>query len=249
MRPGFLDLNDRTWYDKPRKYWCTRDGSRFYCGVPDWGDPEVMERLLGLAAETLDYGVDGFYLSKRSHSWWVCWPSPGWDAHLEPFGFNDSVVRAYKTRHGIDIRYEDYDAEAWHRVKGEIFTSFLGRVGAAVRRYEVPFILGTEPDRYTQMVNFESRDPPRPGGRYLHLYKDWEAWADAGIVDGDLTPLQLVSLIPDEDSYAASIPLSKNSCLRTAPSSEWLASKSWSTRDSVAARPRLGPRKPIRWNT
>jgi hypothetical protein len=184
VRAGFLDLNDRTWYDKPRKYWCTRDGSRFYCGAPDWGAPEVVERLLGLAAETLDYGIDGFFLSMRSHSWWACWPSPGWDDHLEPFGFNDSVVQAYQEKHGVDIRYEDYDEEQWNRVKGEIFTAFLARTGALVHRYGKPFIMGTEPDRYAMMVDFESRDKARAGGQYLHLYNDWEAWATSGSIDG-----------------------------------------------------------------
>ena len=184
VRRDFLDLNDRTWYDKPRKYWCTRDGSRFYCGAPDWGDAEVIERLLGLATETLEYGADGFYLSMRSHSWWACWPSPGWETHLEPFGFNDSVVRAYRTRYGVDIRYEEYDEEKWNRIKGEQFTAFLSRVGATVHRYGKPFILGTQPDRYALMTDFESRSQPRPGGKHLHLYKDWETWAASGSVDG-----------------------------------------------------------------
>ena len=32
VRRGWLELIDPTWYENPRKYWCTRDGSRFYHG-------------------------------------------------------------------------------------------------------------------------------------------------------------------------------------------------------------------------
>ena len=184
VRRDWLDLNDRTWYDKPRKYWCTRDGSRFYCGAPDWGDAEVMDRLLGLAQETLDYGVDGFYLSMRSHSWWACWPTPGWEDHLEPFGFNDSVVRAYKKRHGVDIRYEDYDEQEWLKIKGEQFSTMLARTGAKVHAAGKRFILGTEPDRTNLMTNFGTGDFPHPAAPYLKLYKDWERWVAEGSIDG-----------------------------------------------------------------
>ena len=184
VRPGFLDLNDRVWYDKPRKYWCSRDGSRFYCGVPDWGDAEVVERLVGLARETLGYGIEGVYLSTRSHSWWACWPSPDWDAHLEPFGFNDSVIHAYRKRYGVDIRYEDYDTEKWLRIKGEQFSTMLARVGAAVHGAGKPFVIGIQPDRYSLMVEFELKGAFRAGGPHLKLYKDWEAWVASGSVDG-----------------------------------------------------------------
>ena len=184
VRRDWIDLNDRVWYDKPRKYWCSRDGSRFYCGAPDWGDAEVVERLLGLAQETLDYGVDGFYLSMRSHSWWPCWPSPGWDSNPEPFGFNDSVVNTYKKRYGIDIRYEDYDEDKWLRIKGEQFSNMLMRVGAKVHAADKHFIMGTEPDRYSLMVDFATMPNTKSFGPCLKLYKDWEGWVAEGSIDG-----------------------------------------------------------------
>ena len=184
VRPDWIDVNDRAWYDKPRKYWCTRDGSRFYCGAPDWGDDEVVQRLLGLTEETLAYGVDGFYVSMRSHSWWPCFPSPGWNDHLEPFGFNDSVVEAYRKRHGVDIRYEDYDEAQWLRIKGEQFSTALARVGATVHREGKRFILGTDPDRTALMSGFGDHATTREVNDNLRLYKDWEAWVAEGSIDG-----------------------------------------------------------------
>ena len=59
VRQGCLDYIDPLWYREPRKYWCSRDGSRFYHGVPDFGDSGVQKRLLGLAEEVADYGLGG----------------------------------------------------------------------------------------------------------------------------------------------------------------------------------------------
>jgi hypothetical protein len=184
VRIGYIDLVDRVWYDKPRKYWCSRDGSRFYCGVPDWGDSEVVDRLLGLTRETLDYGLDGLFLSTRSHSWWACWPTSDWDKHLEPFGFNDSVVSAYRKRYGGDIRYDDYDEEKWLGIKGEQFSALLARVGAMAHQVNRKFIMGIEPDRYSLMVDYARKDVMHPAAPHLRLYKDWETWVAEGSVDG-----------------------------------------------------------------
>lgn len=180
IRKGCLSLIDPVWYDRPRKYWCSRDGSRFYHGVPDFGDEEVCDRLLGLLDETLSYGVDGAYLSTRSHSWFACWPSPGWDAHLEPFGFNDSIVEAYRARHGVDIRYEDYDEDAWLRIKGEQFTGLIAAAGEQIHARGLPFVVGISPDRYDLMGISDKW----PGKKHLRLYKDWERWVAGGSIDG-----------------------------------------------------------------
>jgi len=184
VRADWIDVNDRVWYDMPRRYWCSRDGSRFYCGAPDWGHQDVVQRLLGLARETLDYGVDGMYLSMRSHSWWPCFPAPGWDEHLEPFGFNDSVVETYQQRHGVDIRYEDYDEEKWLRIKGEQFSNVVGRTGAAVHTAGKRFILGTEPDRTSLMAGFGQGPATKQITPYLKLHKDWERWVTDHSIDG-----------------------------------------------------------------
>ena len=180
IRRDWLSLIDPVWYDNPRRYWSSRDGSRFYHGVPDFGHPEVQERLLALAAEVLGYGVAGLYLSTRSHSWWACWPSPGCDDRIEPFGFNDSVVDAYRKRHGVDIRYQDYDPQRWLEIKGEFFSSLLYRTGALAHRGGQQFIVGIAPDRHTLM----GMEDKWPGKANLLLYKDWERWAAEGSIDG-----------------------------------------------------------------
>ena len=182
VRRDYVYLVDPVWYERPRKYWCSRDGSRFYHGIPAYGDPEVQERLLALVDETLEYEVDGMYLSTRSHSWYACFCSPGWDEHLEPLGFNECVVEEYRRRHGVDIRYDDYDDEEFLRIKGEHFSDVLSQVGGKLHAAGKSFIAGVSPDRYELCVEFEAKG--RLGGQYLHLYKDWEKWADEGAIDG-----------------------------------------------------------------
>ncbi|MFH1615233.1 MAG: hypothetical protein ABIG61_09145, partial [Planctomycetota bacterium] len=180
VRRDWVSLIDPVWFEKPRKFWCSRDGSRFYHGVPDFGDSNVQERLTGLAAEVMGYGVDGFYLSTRSHSWAPCWMGPGSQENMEPFGFNKSVVDAYYKKHGIDIRYEDYDTEQWHRIKGEHFSTLLAKTGAVIHQHNKPFIIGLVPDRYTLM----GMGKQWAGRENIKLYKDWEGWIAEGSVDG-----------------------------------------------------------------
>jgi hypothetical protein len=178
-RRGWLDLTDPLWYERPRKYWCTRDGSRFYHGVPQYGDVDVQQRLLNILTEALDYGVDGIYLSSRTHSWWPLWQAPGCNDHLTPFGFNDCVVEAYRQRHGIDIRYDDYDDDAWHRIKGDHYSSFVHRAGALVHGRGKKLTLGIFPDRYLLI----GKDDKFPAMEHVKLYKDWEQWAASGSID------------------------------------------------------------------
>ncbi len=180
VRKGCLSLIDSYWYDRPRSYWCNRDGSRFYHGVPDYGHVPVRERLLAMLDESLDYDVDGVYLSTRSHSWFACWQSPGWEEHLEPFGFNDSIVNDYRAKHGVDIRYEDYDQDAWLRIKGDHFSTLLSMAGQRVHQRNGKFIVGLSPDRY----NLMGMGDKWPGKQHLQLYKDWERWAEDGSIDG-----------------------------------------------------------------
>lgn len=181
VRPDWLTLIDPEWYEAPRHYACSRDGSRFYHGVPDFGHSAVRQRLTGLADEVMGYGLDGFYLSTRSHSWQGCWPSPRWDEHLPEFGFNDSVVEAYRKRHGIDIRYDDYDRDAWLKIKGEHFSTLIAQTGTTVHRYDKPFVVGIVPDRTTLLG---VGDNLKHVAEKLPLYKDWERWVAEGSVDG-----------------------------------------------------------------
>jgi len=227
IRQGYIDLVDREWYDKPRKYWCSRDGSRFFCGVPDWGDEEVRQRLLALTDESLAYDIEGMYLSTRSHSWWPCWPTPGWDEHLEPFGFNDSVVEDYRKAYGVDIRFEDYDEDKWLEIKGRQFSTLLSRVGHRMHGKGKRFIIGIQPDRYNLMVDYDKRPTVQALAEHLRLYKDWEAWAGEGSIDG----ICAEKACPGEQELAgADISLFQETLPEGFPTYSWLDTTWWVNR-------------------
>lgn len=208
IRRHVLYLVDPLWYERPRKYWCTRDGSRFYHGVPAFGDEDVRQRLLALARETLGYGVEGMYLSTRSHSWVPCFDAPDWADRLEDFGFNDCVVDAYRKRHGINIRFEDFDREALLRIKGEQFSTLLARTGTLAHDAGKPFVVGIYPDRTELCAGFAQSG--REHSRHLELYKDWEGWAADGAVDGICSerscPHEHTLQAPDLDIFRKTLP-------------------------------------------
>lgn len=181
IRAGFVQRRDRLWHEHPRKYWCSRDQSRFYHGVPVLGDAEVQERILSIIEELCAYETDGVYISSRTHCWTPGLPIEGaWDTN-EPFGFDDSVVRDYLEKYGVHICYEDFDEDKWHRVKGEHLTRMLARIQQTVKEHGQRFVFGCFPHR-TILLG----DPDRPGPqtRCIQLYKEWEQWADDGLVDG-----------------------------------------------------------------
>lgn len=180
VRQNALRLVDDYWCERPRKYWTTRDGSRFYHGIPVFGDPEVKTRLLAMLREVSDYGPDGVYLSSRTHSAQPGYPIAGSqdDCQDVAFGFDDVVVEEYRSRYGVDIRYRDFDHELWHRVKGDHFTQLILESGRFLHERGQTFVVGIPPDRWSLV----------PGDSHAHrscrLYKDWETWVAEGGVDG-----------------------------------------------------------------
>ncbi|MFH0964409.1 MAG: hypothetical protein V2A58_10405 [Planctomycetota bacterium] len=180
FRQSAVHLVDPVWYANPTKYWASRDRSRFYHGMPVWGDEEVRARLLAMAMELIAYGSDGIYLSTRSHSWQPGYPVGDSRQYKEgdDFGFDDVVVEEYRRRHGLNIRYQDFDVEEWHRIKGEHFTELLRRTGKLCHDAGQRFIVGTPGDRYSATITNCHM------ARSCLYYKEWEKWVDQGIVDG-----------------------------------------------------------------
>jgi len=139
-----------------------RTGQRRHWGVLEYAYPEVRRYKIGQFRWFMDhYDFDGVYVCTRSHSL----PADSADE----FGFNVPVVAAFRQRYGKDIRREEFDREAWRRLRGEFQTQFFRELRAAL------------PDR----VVFAAI----PRGRYLgppygNMYLDWETWAREGLVDG-----------------------------------------------------------------
>jgi len=102
----------------------------------------------------------------------------------DEFGFNEPVVSAFKKRHGIDIRYQDWTRFAsrfdWYQLRGEYVTQFLRE-------------LRVELDETGQKVGFflQPWNPHKPQPWNVpelmltagNIHFDLETWVRDGLVD------------------------------------------------------------------
>ena len=182
LRVGDLDLVDPTWWKDPTHFVRSRDQSRFWIGMPCFADPVVRDRVINVIKEACSYGVDGLLLCTRSHSWrpGMSFPSR-YDPLVDEFGFEDRVVSDYRDRYGADIRYEDFDVDLWHRLKGEHYTEFLRMLRGALGDLPIIIRINTDRLRFMGQVYQSACDSYR-------LYKDWECWISQNLVDGIALP-------------------------------------------------------------
>ncbi len=179
-----LDLTDPVWRYQPQHFVCSRDQSRYFMGMPCFGLPQVRARIIATICEAVDYGVDGLFLCTRSHSW-----RPHilgrtiYEMQEDEFGYERPVVDEYQRRHGVNIIWEDFDEDEWHRIKGEQYTEFLRMLRAALRPRNCPIILQTNTDRLRFMGQVYQE-----GSKCYRLYKDWERWVAEDLIDGLSVP-------------------------------------------------------------
>ena len=180
-----LNLIDPFFNQRRDLYWLNQDASRCFLGHPCLAEPEARGRLTAICRELSDYGVDGIFLSTRTHC-----PRPGLSSRISPnphqdeFGFNDPIVDEIRSRCGVDITLKPIDSldpeviETWHRVKGEFLTQWLREVRNVLRSGEQKLFINIKPDRYSYFGNGV------PAEIALRLYKDWETWIREDLVDG-----------------------------------------------------------------
>ncbi len=112
-------------HDNPQYTWVSRDGKQHIPGVPCYAYPEVREYRLREVDELLSYGVDGVYLSMRSHSPWPTTVSGPRD-----YGYNEPVIAEYRRRYGSDPREAapgSLEELRFVKLKGDFFKGFLGQ--------------------------------------------------------------------------------------------------------------------------
>ena len=187
---------ENDYFDAHPECWLlARDQRARYRGVPCYAEPLAQEYRLAEVRELLDRGVDGFSFYLESHAalyGQVIGADPT-EGIIEPdsFGFNPPVVEAYRERHGADILGEDFDADALHRLNGDLFTGFLSRVGETIGPDRT--LLGTTPldGRWgyggpggSQFGRRTMKDEPIEGAPCYQFDVEWQRWVEEGIVDG-----------------------------------------------------------------
>ncbi|MBM4079929.1 MAG: hypothetical protein FJ278_09540, partial [Planctomycetes bacterium] len=147
---GWSTIFDSMYYAPPGEFfrehpeytWQSRDGTKFIPGVPCYAYPEVRAYRMAEMREMLEYGVDGLYLSIRSHS---PWPNRG----SREYGYNPPVVAEYQQRYGSDPRQAEPDSLAeirFVKLKGEHLTRFLRDVKAEAVKFGKPVAINASGD-------------------------------------------------------------------------------------------------------
>ncbi|MBM3475602.1 MAG: hypothetical protein FJX75_20250 [Armatimonadetes bacterium] len=114
--------------------------------------------------------------------------------YVDEYGFNEPIVDEFRRRHGVDIRTEPFDREAWYRLRGEYVTQFLRELHGALGRHGKKLSMTLRCDEPNLPQCWYGTGTKIPGAGMVYL--DWESWAKEGIVDelftwtgGDPKPL------------------------------------------------------------
>ena len=103
----------------------------------------------------------------------------------DEFGYSPPIVEEFRRRHGVDIRHEEFDRDAWRRLRGEHVTAFLKllkqKLGRQKRDPSGPGIAvcvdGARPD---QAMKWNVDGGVRTAGNW-----SWSTaeWLQGGVVD------------------------------------------------------------------
>lgn len=142
---------------------CDRSGENRQYGVMEYAYPEVRRYKIGQILAFLEkYDMDGVYICTRSHS------RPA-DA-ADQYGFNDPVVTAFRERHGVDIRTQEFDLQAWRDLRGEGLTLFFRELRAALKPLNKRISVG--------VPRLDIVGPP-----YGNMTLAWRHWVEEGLID------------------------------------------------------------------
>lgn len=112
----FDTRNDKFAEDHPEFCLVSRDGKETCLGGLCLAYPEIREYYHRYVDELLDYGIEGIMFCTKSR-------------HGMPlgtkYGFNDPIVEEFKRRHGVDVRTQSYDQDAWLDLQGKYIMSWV----------------------------------------------------------------------------------------------------------------------------
>ncbi len=166
-------LGSRFLREHPDCQWTSRDGRRFYEGLRCYGFPAAREHQLSVVAELAEYQPDLLYFCTSCHSRHKA--RPGED---DGYGFEAPVVARYRERYGADIRREPFDTAAWHRVKGEGFSEFIGQAAGLLKARGIGLMLPAP------IGGLVVQDNPLWSNRAAAAWSaDWPLWAEQGWAD------------------------------------------------------------------
>ena len=127
--------------------------------------PQARAWWLEWVRDCLQAGADGIQLRVRNHHSPFAW---------NEFGFEPPVVEAFRERCGVDLAAtDDFDKEAWRRMRGEAYTQFYREASALTREYGKPLGL-----HVSITMNMEPAE-----GAAMGIHWDWRTWLKEGLAD------------------------------------------------------------------
>ncbi len=161
---GRFNWESKFFAKHPEFYACDRTWQKKHWGVPEYAYDQVRHyKCREELAYLLDnYSWDGVYISTRGHRLSA--------EHGDQYGFNEPVAAAFKERNGVDILTQNFDLEAWRRLRGEFVTQYLREVRALCQERDLELGIGVPPGDYF--------GPPLG-----NLYLDWRTWIQDRIID------------------------------------------------------------------
>ena len=176
-------------FSNPQFCWRHRHFEHYNPGLLSYGYPEVREYKLAEVKELIGYGADGVYLDcARSHSGlWPLMALPYGSDIWANYGFNDVECEEFEKRFGYsprlsnlaDYSNDQFDWDAWQKLRGEYLTMFIRDASSAVRSAGQSLSVGF----YTDAENYLSPAGERGRQTLGGLHIDWEAWANEKLID------------------------------------------------------------------
>jgi len=101
--------------------------------------------------------------------------------YMDEFGYSEPIVAELKRRHGVDIRREPFDKDAWNRLRGEYVTRYLSELHAALKAKGKRLSVVLRPDQPNLPQRWLSQQSEVLPTGAIHM--DWEGWVRRGVVD------------------------------------------------------------------
>ncbi len=166
-------IEDRLRIDHPEWAPVNRWGTWRQGGPIEFAYPEARKRMADYLTK---YVVEGGYNGIAFLTY-----AENFSQHYEDeFGYNEPIVEEFRKKYGKDIRREEFDRDAWRRMRGQHVEEFLKLLKKQLAEHDKKVAIcvhGTEPNR---PVLWNIDGGVRTAGNIVWSVEDW---LDGSVVD------------------------------------------------------------------
>lgn len=98
----------------------------------------------------------------------------------DEFGYAEPVVAEFRARHGVDIRTQAFDRQAWRRLRGEHVTAFLRLLKLKLAPHGIKIAVCVDGQRPDQAMKWNVAGGVRTAGNWSWSVSEW---LRGGVVD------------------------------------------------------------------